>query len=191
MHVFRSGPSCGVLKYKTTPATGKNLYNTSDPRNTWNGPIVAGTDGKYHIYDPIYKKGSLGGPPRIMHGIADSVTGPYDWHSQKDVCASCGENPAAVVYKDESGKTVYSLWVGGVVWAADSAYGPFTKIPGAKYPGNNPAPIYHDGAFYITNQGTSAVYTTSKLGENTDWIPHGQIPHGPRAAQWHTEDPFM
>jgi hypothetical protein len=30
-----SGTSCGVLKYKTTPASGKNLYNTSDPRNTW------------------------------------------------------------------------------------------------------------------------------------------------------------
>jgi hypothetical protein len=33
-----------MMGYKVTPAGGKNLYNTSDPRNTWNGPIVTGKD---------------------------------------------------------------------------------------------------------------------------------------------------
>jgi hypothetical protein len=62
------GKSCGTLGYKVTPASGKNLYNSSDPRNTWNGPIVTGPDGTYHLYDPIYKVGSLGGPTAILHG---------------------------------------------------------------------------------------------------------------------------
>ena len=46
------GVGCGQLQYKVTPAGGKNLYNTSDPRNTWNGPIVQGewlTRKRLHI----------------------------------------------------------------------------------------------------------------------------------------------
>ena len=34
--------NCGELQYKLTPASGKNLYDTSDPRNTWVRPLVAG-----------------------------------------------------------------------------------------------------------------------------------------------------
>lgn len=101
-----SGPSCGILAFRLTPATGKSLYNASDPRNTWNGPIVAGPDGKYHIYDPIYRVGSLSNPTSIMHGMAENITGPWEWVSQKDVCTDCGENPAFVVFEDEGGKTV-------------------------------------------------------------------------------------
>ena len=54
-------PERALCSTQVTPATGKNIYNNSDPRNTWNGPIVLGPDGKYHIYDPIYHVGSLGG----------------------------------------------------------------------------------------------------------------------------------
>ena len=58
-----AGEQCETMAFAaTTPAAGKNLYNSSDPRNTWNGPIVTGPDGVYHIYVPIYKVGSLGGP---------------------------------------------------------------------------------------------------------------------------------
>ena len=57
-------------------------YNISDPRNTWNGPIVKDPlpGGKFHLYNPLYNVGSLGGPPTVLHGIADDVYGPWDWH---------------------------------------------------------------------------------------------------------------
>ena len=103
--------------------------------------------------------GSLGGPTSIKHGTADTVTGPWEWSSQPDLPTLGGENPAFVNFKNESRMTVYSLWVGspGAVRVADSPYGPFTKVEGFSYPGGNPAPIYHDGAFYMTNQGTTHV----------------------------------
>ena len=184
-----SGAACGALKYKTTPAGGKNAYNTSDPRNTWNGPIFRGSDGKYHLYNPLYKVGSLGGPPTIMHGTADVITGPWDWKGQKNVCDNCGENPAFVAFKDGD-KSVYSLWVGGKVWKADSPYGPFSKLEDVTYPGGNPAPIWHNGAFYLTNQGTTEVYTCPALKKDC-WTKFADISHKMIAPQWHVEDPFM
>ena len=45
-----TGPACGVLGYAITPKSGFNLYTDSDPRNTWNGAILQGTDGLYHCY---------------------------------------------------------------------------------------------------------------------------------------------
>ena len=70
-----------------------------------------------------------------------------------------GENPAFVVYNDESsnGEMVYTLWIGGKVLLAYHPDGPFNVIEGFGYPGGNPAPIYHNGAFYMTNQGTTQV----------------------------------
>jgi len=184
-----SGAFCGTLGFKITPATAKSLYNITDPRNTWNGPIVRDANGKFHIYDPIYHVGSLGGPTSIKHGTADNVTGPWEWTSQPDI-KTYGENPAFVVFKNASGKTIYSLWEGGIVRVADSPYGPFTKVDGYVYPGGNPAPIYHNGSFYLTNQHTSNVFTTPYLGGN--WttyatIDHSMFPHD----EYHVEDPFM
>lgn len=204
-----SGDACGALKYKTTPASAKNAYNTSDPRNTWNGPIFRGTDGKYHLYNPLYNKGSLGGPPTIMHGVADVITGPWDWKSQKDVCQKCGENPAFVAFKD-GGTSVYSLWVGGKIWKADTpcesctnlptadfhiisdiiSDGPFSEMKDITYPGGNPAPIWHNGAFYLTNQGTTEIYTCPSLKKDC-WTKYADIPHIKIADQWHVEDPFL
>ena len=132
-----TGAQCETMAFAaSTPATGKNLYNTSDPRNTWNGPIVTGPDGVYHIYVPIYKVGSLGGPTSIKHGVAHSVTGPWDWASMPDLPTEGGENPAFVVYPDAAtGKSKYTLWCGGIIQIADSPDGPFTKMEGVTYPG--------------------------------------------------------
>ena len=71
------GPACGVLGYKTTPASGRSLYPESDPRNTWNGAIIRGEDGGYHLFSPIYKAGTLGGTTTMLHGTSANVTGPY------------------------------------------------------------------------------------------------------------------
>ena len=183
----------GRSRYKVTPASGKNIYNSSDPRNTWNGPIVKDETGeyRYHAYVPLYNPGSLGGPPSILHGVASNITGPWvsmrcerlqathlerlcdsplrrrcaqNWHAKPEICQHCGENPAFVIFPGEGGKKVFSLWVGGKIWIASSPDGPFAVMPKATYPGGNPAPVYHDGKFYLTNQKTTAIYTTTKLG---------------------------
>ena len=75
------GPVCGKLGYaNATPASGFDLFPQSDPRNTWNGAIIRGPDGVFHLYNPVYKPGSLGGasngPTSMMHGTATAVTGP-------------------------------------------------------------------------------------------------------------------
>ena len=138
-----------------TPA--HDTDDITDPRNTWNGPIVTGPDGVYHFYVPLYKEGSLGGPPTMLHGIAKNVVGPWDWTSQPNMSTGGGENPAALVFPNKTtGKTVYSIWIGGRVHVADSPYGPFEDY-GYRYEGGNPAPVYHKGAFYATNQGTEEV----------------------------------
>jgi hypothetical protein len=126
-----------------------------------------------------------------MHGTADVITGPWEWKTQKDVCSKCGENPAMLVFKDGSGSKVYSLWVGSAIWTASTPYGPFKKMAGATYPGGNPAPIYHNGAFYLTNQGTTEVWTTPHLAGGS-WVKHATIGRpAPLPIQYHTEDPYM
>ena len=188
------GPVCGNLAFKTTPAAAKSIYNISDPRNTWNGPIVKAPDGKLHIFDPIYRVGSLGGPTSILHGTADSATGPWEWASRPGLPTEGGENPAAVTFKNDSGATVYSLWIGGTVRLAASVDGPWVKIDNFGYPGGNPAPIFLDGAWYLTNQGTDAVYTTRRLVPGAKWSRFASIDHSsfpPAAEYYHVEDPFM
>ena len=88
------GSRCGVLQYKLNqPVTARNLYphNDSDaPKsgpcvtpsgscralNTWNGPIIY-TNKKYHMFNPLYKRGSLLQTQDMLHGIATNITGPY------------------------------------------------------------------------------------------------------------------
>lgn len=186
-----TGAICGTLAYKTTPALAKSLYNISDPRNTWNGPIVTGPDGQLHIFVPIYKVGTLEGPTSVMHGIAADVTGPWDWGSRPDLATEVGgQNPAFLVF-NQSNKTVYSLWMGrpGIVRVADSPDGPFVEVEGFTYPGGNPAPIWHNGAFYMTNQQTRQIFTTPRLGGN--WTVYATIAHPDEGNMYHIEDPFL
>jgi len=188
------GVSCGTMGYKVTPAGGKNLYNTSDPRNTWNGPIVTDKNGQYHIFDPIYKEGSLGGPTSILHGVAANVTGPYDWSAQPSLPTGGGENPAFVTFVDPTtGKTVYSLWISGKVRIAATPLGPFVEVPNFKYSGSNPAPIFHNGAWYMTSQTTTDIMTTPSLKAGSTWVEYSTISHdgAPGNISYHTEDPFM
>jgi hypothetical protein len=103
-----------------------------------------------------------------------------------------GSNPAMVVYPNATtGNPVYSLWVSGKIQVANSPDGPFTELPNSNYGGivgGNPAPLYHDGAFYSTSQGTSTVWTTPSLSQ--PWTVHATI-----SVPWTTrgtrEDPFM
>lgn len=186
-----------------TPASAKNIYgwrgsgppsNSSDPRNTWNGPIVTGPDGLFHIYDPIYREGSLGGPTAILHGVATNVTGRWDWTSRPSIPIERGENPAFVVFKGADGAEVYSLWMGGTVRLAPGPDGPFRTVEGFSYPGGNPAPLYHNGAFYMTNQKTTEIFTTPNITSGAKWVTFASIARPnqlPGGSWYHTEDPYM
>jgi len=185
------GDTCAKLAFKTTPASGKSLYDITDARNTWNGPIVTAPDGTFHIYDPIYKVGSLGGPTSIKHGTAKNVTGPYEWASRPDLPAG-GENPAFVVFPDPTtGKDVYSLWMGGKIRVGPGPDGPFTEADKYTYVGGNPAPVYHKGKFYMTSQRTDEVSVSNGLGQ--PWTKYADIKHPvfPGGSFYHVEDPFM
>lgn len=147
------------------------------------------TTGKLHMYVPLYDAGSLGSPPTILHGLADAVTGPWDFTSLPNL-SIVGENPAALVYTDPtSGELVYTLWVSSTVFAAASPFGPFTSA--GHFPGGNPAPIFHQGAFYMTNQVTGSIFTAPTLSSN--WSIYANISHAslPDKANFHVEDPFL
>ncbi len=54
-----SGANCATLTYATsTPASGQNLFTANATANSWNGPIIQGADGTFHLFDPIYEHGS-------------------------------------------------------------------------------------------------------------------------------------
>eukprot|EP00035_Acanthoeca_spectabilis_P030767 m.10833 g.10833 ORF g.10833 m.10833 type:complete len:409 (-) comp4362_c1_seq1:124-1350(-) len=189
-----TGPSCGVLKYKTTPISGKSLYPESDPHNTWNGAIIRGTDGVYHLYDPIYPPGSLGGTNTMLHGTSTNITGPYAWgvHPNITLTPTLGpfNGPKSVVFPDpETNRTMYSLWLGGGVYLASDPAGPFTKLEGFSYPGANPAPVWHDGAFYANYLTT--IYTTPRLVSGAKWTEYGTVNRSTVPPDWLPEDPDM
>jgi len=189
------GSTCGVLGYKSTPRSGFNLYNTEDPHNTWNGAILRGSDGVYHCYNPLYPSGELGGTTTLMHGTATNITGPFVWDSEMDITIPLlgpFDGPKSVVFT-EGANTRFSLWLGGNVYLADSAAGPFTMVEGFTYPGHNPAPLYHNGSFYTVTSMGGSIMTTPRLvsGANwTEWAPlreaYSLVP-----KDWLPEDPDM
>jgi len=190
-----TGPECGVLEYATTPASGKSLCPESDTHNTWNGAIIEGPDGVYHLYNPLYAPGALGAvsTTTMLHGTANNIAGPYTWGAKPnipiDLLHSSFDGPKSVVYQDSvTNKTMYSLWLGGGVYLAESVDGPFTKVDQLRYPGSNPAPFYHDGLFYYTNSPCQTVWTTPRLVPGAKWTVHGTIDHTDVPAGWIPED---
>lgn len=195
------GPGCGVLQYKQNQSlSSKNLYpfndtdapasgpcvtptHTCDALNTWNGPIVGPVDGKYHFFNPLYKKGSLLATQALMHGVADDIEGPYTWTAERDI----GSNPAAVTFLDPAvgNKTTYTLWTADSVYASTSVASDYKRV--AASPGSNPAPIFHDGRWFATTQSTTEILTAETLGD--PWTKFADIqPHLDKGTQ---EDPFM
>lgn len=168
-------------------------YPVSDPRNTWNGAIIRGSDGVYHLYNPIYPAGELGGSTTMLHGTSNSIAGPYEWGKQPDITITpkvmtAFDGPKSVVYTDPStNKTKYSLWLGGGVYLADSLDGPFTKLVNFKYPGSNPAPVWYKGAFYHTNSPCMKIYTTPHLVSGAKWVEYGSIDHSVLPEGWLAE----
>ena len=204
-----TGSSCGALGYAPVPAPGPggaDIFNASDPANTWGGPIVGPeSDGKYHAFVPRYAAGALFGAKHILHGTANAITGPYSWHTMTDVFG--GINPAYLVFpnKSDGNRMVYSLWLKGKIHVADSAAGPYRLLAGVSYPSgsnSNPAPMYHEGAFYITTQHTDTVWTRLSLDPGPDgtrssddpeagWAEFGTISHDRVPPGVVPEDPYL
>lgn len=172
------GPDCANLAFAMTPASGKSLFDSGASRNnTWGGPIMTAPDGTFHLFSPLYRNGSLSGPTSTKHGVAQVITGPYDWTVFADLPLT-GENPAAVAFTDPAtGKRVYSLWSGGQVHVADSPASAFVAVAGFTYPGGNPAPMFYNGSWYMTNQATTTVYTTPRLAAGAEWTVFSTISH--------------
>ena len=180
------GPACGTLQYAVTPASGKNLWTGSENLNTWNGPILQGGDGLYHLYDPVYEHASLWKVIYYAHGTSSSPTGPFEFTSEANI-SSTTINPAGLVYPGASaGSSVYSLWIGADILISSSADGPFVQT--YKSPlGSNPAPTYSAGKFYVTDQGTTKLYETTALDQ--PWVLVGNITHP--SLPYTVEDPFL
>jgi hypothetical protein len=160
--------------------------------NTWKGPIVADPESKtFHMFLPLYKRGSLAGVTTVMHGIANNIAGPYDWDTLPHLPIE-SINPAFVTFVNSSGITVYSLWIGWRVLTADSLLGPFLPVPDFSYPGGNPAPIYFKGVFFMTNQATTQIFTTPGLNPGGVWTVFANISHDALPTnEYHVEDPFL
>ena len=81
------------------------------------------------------------------------------------------------------------MWLGGAILVADSADGPFYTSPWT-FPGgsgSNPAPVFVNGSFYLTNQGTDTIWSTTSLAK--PWTVFTTIPHP--ALPYTVEDPYM
>ena len=174
------GATCATLLYAaSTPASGQNLWtgaSTDSNLNTWNGPIVQGADGVYHLFDPVYAHASLWTVLYYAHGTASSPAGPFEWTSQPNI-SSNAINPAALTYPDAAtGALVYSLWIGGDILTSNSAAGPYTKAFANPAPSNT-APAYYKGAFYVTDQDTSQLLTATSL--KGPWTKFSDITHPP------------
>jgi hypothetical protein len=190
-----TGTQCEILLTAVTPAGATNVWvgpNTNASLNTWNGPIVRGPDGMYHLYDPVYDHASLWSTLYTAHGVSSSPTGPFDWTAFPNLPVH-DINPAALVYPNassSSGSTT-AIFLGGQIMIADSPDGPFT-VTGWSYPGgggSNPAPIVgRDGMLYLTNQGTDTVWTTASLDK--PWTTFSTIPH-PAGLPYTVEDPVL
>ena len=191
------GKSCGVLAYCVTPALGRSLYPSSEPHNTWNGAIIRGNDGKFHMYNPLYPSGSLGGTTTLMHGTASNVTGPYSWPTEAYITIpllGSFDGPKSVVYTESvngTTETKYSLWLGGIVYLADDAAGPFKMLEGFTYPGHNPAPLWYKGAFYTIVSMAAGIYTTPRLVVGAKWTHYANISQRNVPKDWLPEDPDM
>jgi hypothetical protein len=132
------------------------------------------------MYNPLYKQGSLIGISGIMHGVADRITGPYDWFSRPMLQGS--HNPMLVVFNDTDGKTKYTLWSKAGLQIADNPHGPF-EMTNYTFPGDNCAPMFHNGAWYMVADhmkqlnksihGIRTVFTTPALGH--PWTEFAEV----------------
>jgi hypothetical protein len=184
------GDNCATLGYKVSPASGKDIWGRDPNLNSWNGPILQAEDGLYHFIVPVYEHASLWNVIYIAHGVASDPSGPYDYTTLANISHAPTINPGGLVFPNASAgnSLVYSIWIAGDILTATDANGPYVKsfsYPGGS--GGNPAPAYHNGAFYLTDQSTTTIHTTPSLDQ--PWTTYATIPH--TGVHYAVEDPTM
>ena len=111
----------------------------------WDGKIIKGEDGKYHLYASYWAHSNGFGPPASasgtgwqssipMHAISEEVMGPYVFESEcyahNQQGTNQGHNTTALVAP--SGVAPYTLSVGEIVpgqmFSSPSANGPWTLL---------------------------------------------------------------
>lgn len=148
----------------------------------WDGKILKGEDGKYHLYASYWRHSDGFGPPAgasgtgwqssiPMQAISDSVMGPYvmqgDCYTRNQQGTNKGHNTTALIAP--SGATPYTLSVGEIVpgqmFGSASANGPWTLL-GATTTNNNG----HNGCGTLSSNFTFTVgadnrfWATSRAG---------------------------
>jgi len=63
------------------------------------------------------------------------------------------------------------------VHVADSPASAFVAVAGFTYPGGNPAPMFYNGSFFMTNQQTTTIFTTPALAAGARWTVFSNISH--------------
>ena len=182
-----SGSSCETMTFSVTPASAKNLWTGSEDANTWNGPIVfSPQDETYHLFDPVYEHASLWKVLYYAHGVSASVEGPYDWSRFPNI-SSTAINPAALVFPNaSSGEPAYALFIGADILVSNNAAGPYVKAYANPQPSNT-APAFFNGAFYVTDQGTTSLLTATSLAG--PWTTFCSISRP--SLPYTVEDPFL
>jgi len=123
------------------PGAEKNFY--------WDGKILKGEDGKYHMYASYWTYSDGFGPPTgasgtgwqssiPMQAVSDNVMGPYvtqgDCYAKNQEGNNKGHNTTALI--TPTGAAPYTLSVGEIVagqmFAASSANGPWTPLGAMK-----------------------------------------------------------
>jgi len=148
----------------------------------WDGKIIKGEDGKYHMYASYWKYSGGFGPPSgasgtgwqssvPMQAISDDVMGPYvpqgDCYTRNQEGNNKGHNTTALVAP--TGTAPFTLSVGEIVagqmFSASSANGPWTLLGGLKTNTNG-----HNGCGTLSSNFTFTVgpnnrfWATSRSG---------------------------
>ena len=167
-----TGASCGVLAYDVTPASAKSIHPKNASFHSWGGPVTK-VGGRYHIYLAVGLERALFRHMQhtsMLHGVAPAAEGPHEWHSS--ITLRPGENnPGLAAWSNASGNFT-SLWLYDHVHVAASPSGPFTSV-NSSFTGGNAAPVYHDGAFYVTTQRVNHVFTAPQ--PSGPWTVHANI----------------
>ena len=198
INYFRPMP---IVKGLSTTVWGASTVGPRDPANGleddghnagvaphaetnfyWDGKILKGEDGKYHMYASYWKYSNGFGPPTGANGtgwqssipmqaISDNVMGPYvpqgDCYARNQEGNNKGHNTTALVAP--TGASPYTLSVGEIVagqmFSASSANGPWTLLGAMKTNTNG-----HNGCGTLSSNFTFTVgpdnrfWATSRSG---------------------------
>ncbi len=138
---FRPMPINGVLSKDVWGAaavgprdTRNGLEDSTMKKwNYWDGTILKGKDGKYHLFGSRWNQEEGFNnwfTSKAVHAVSDNLTGPY---VDKGLCwpdnrEGLGHNVTALIMKDGRYAAITSETRPGDVFAADSPDGPWTHL---------------------------------------------------------------